>query len=110
VLQDFFASTVLQRAGAVLWTALHLLQHRSGGAEQPEQYLVTPPRSPEKNEFGICRGAVSHCLEGLTSTLQSLSQYSIMFSIPRLTTSPYFYANNNTGNNNNIRTMFMVLS
>jgi len=33
---DLLASTVLQRAGAVLWTALHLLQHRSGG---PEQYL-----------------------------------------------------------------------
>ena len=34
------ASTVLQRAGAVQWTAIHslLLKHRSG---VPEQYLVT---------------------------------------------------------------------
>jgi len=32
-------SAVLQRTGAVLWTALHSLQHCSRG---PEQYLVTP--------------------------------------------------------------------
>ena len=73
MLQDFFAK-------APIGLLIYVPQQFFRG---PEQYLVIPPHSPEKNEFGICRGAVSHCLEGLTCTLQSLlGRYSITFSIP----------------------------
>ena len=94
------------RLGLRKWTHDQLLFESVGGGTRkpdlPEAFTSAvraslagnPGPSVPQNKivFVFGKDAISHCLEGLTCTLQSLlSRHSIMFPVPP--TLPYFCAN-----------------